>query len=936
MLSRLKHSLAITLLLIISSPFAYAQFSDGGIESGSLWYVNGTVVELVDSSWSVLVPALSISGSAVNSLGYFNNAGNFVSTSSQPLYVGTLNATSTSATSTFSGGLVLARSAGNVGIGTTTPISILDVVGTTPYITIQDPDTTVSAGQILGGLQFRQNDISGNAGATSSAIEAIVETGDSVSGLRFFTKNSATYAERFRISGPGRIGIGSTTPADILSVRGSDPVLSIANTDQTLSGEQALFSILGYTEDIDGAHMATVRMRGIAIDNLLGTGGMNGAGGEGTGIAFDTGTFSAGPTFTLSEKMRLDHNGNLGIGTTTPWNKLTLEGGNFFHRASTTPRVVKSLQDATNLNGLQDVQVVGNLAYVVGSSGDTFAIIDVSSSTNPVLLVSTSSAQYFDGALSLAVAGSYAYIGGDVDDMVTVVDVSNPANPIVTGTVTSAASLDNPADIAVSGRYAYVTARSDDMMTVLDISDPFNPRVTGSVSSGSLMDLVWGIGVQGKYVYTLSGYKSALTVIDVSQPETPIIVGSLIDTTSLNGALSLAVSGRYLYTVASTTDMFTIIDISNPLSPTLAGSIASTSFSGSAAGTNRSTGIAVAGNYAYVGSEPNDQITVVDISNPSRPYILGVVTSNSNFNGPTGAVASGRYVYFVTIGDQFTVVEGNGIDTPALYAGALGSDTLDVQTNASVGGRLNVAGSINVGIGGIYSNGGLYASVATTSGRAISGLFMGGNVALGTTTPNWDVQIANVNPSIVLTDTNASGNAQHWFLNNGNTASSLTIGTTTNTFSATTTHLTVSNAGNLGIATTGPAATLSVVGRASTTPFFIATSTPTSASTTLFMIDPAGDVHLGGGTPVVSACGTGGTLDGNSTDQAGTVTLGTGATGCTITFSVPKLTSPHCVVSTRAQSLVNAYTYTVTAQSLVIAQAASDGTVWDYICMLGH
>ncbi len=49
-----------------------------------------------------------------------------------------------------------------------------------------------------------------------------------------------------------------------------------------------------------------------------------------------------------------------------------------------------------------------------------------------------------------------------------------------------------------------------------------------------------------------------------------------------------------------------------------------------------------------------------------------------------------------------------------------------------------------------------------------------------------------------------------------------------------------------------------------------------------------------------------------------------------------KASKPHCVVSTQAQSLVNAYTYTETASALTIAQVGSGGTVWDYICMISN
>lgn len=153
------------------------------------------------------------------------------------------------------------------------------------------------------------------------------------------------------------------------------------------------------------------------------------------------------------------------------------------------------------------------------------------------------------------------------------------------------------------------------------------------------------------------------------------------------------------------------------------------------------------------------------------------------------------------------------------------------------------------------------------------------------------------------------------------------------------THTTPTNSATtsrLGLSTTTPSGSLAIGGTVAVIPFIISTTTPTLASSTLFMIDQSGDAHFGGGVPALSSCGTAPFLDANSTDQAGTVTFGASASACTITFSVSKKSSPHCLISTRAVSLVNAYTITQSASAFTITQAASGGTVWDYFCPLGH
>jgi hypothetical protein len=284
-------------------------------------------------------------------------------------------------------------------------------------------------------------------------------------------------------------------------------------------------------------------------------------------------------------------------------------------------------------------------------------------------------------------------------------------------------------------------------------------------------------------------------------------------------------------------------------------------------------------------------------------------------------------------------VMGNGAGTGGSNTG-VGSSALQAITS----GTSNVGVGAGAGIG--LTTGSSNTLVGTSAGTVVSsGTF---NLAIGPlsaqslTTGYGNVLIGydqNSGGATLATGFNDIGigynikfplNSTSNFLNLGNFLFANLPATTSAT------SLASSFNGKFGVGTTTPGATLDIGGFGGLNPFNISTTTATAASTTLFSIDQAGDVHYGGGTPTLSSCGTGPTLNSNSTDQSGKVTFGATASGCTITFSKTKASIPNCIVSTEAVSLVNAYTAVDTATSLTITQASSGGVTFDYFCPLGH
>lgn len=94
-----------------------------------------------------------------------------------------------------------------------------------------------------------------------------------------------------------------------------------------------------------------------------------------------------------------------------------------------------------------------------------------------------------------------------------------------------------------------------------------------------------------------------------------------------------------------------------------------------------------------------------------------------------------------------------------------------------------------------------------------------------------------------------------------------------------------------------------------------------------------GNSQLTGTTaPALTSCG-GGTPAISGNDYAGTVTVGTTATGCVVTFNTAYAVAPTCVVTSRTAPGTTTPAYTVSASAITLTQASGSSNLWDYICL---
>lgn len=292
----------------------------GGIRfsSGSLQYCNG-------SSWSTLGIAGggSIGASDID-LNGFKLYGN--STASGNL---TLESTS----HTTKGKIYLNPSGGNVAIGHTSPSGALDVKGDFyvrnssgnasitalgnggGLLTLRNSTTPSMNGVTLGSLNF-SSDSFAPAGITSYSTEIHNGTGRG-SDLQFFTTQNAgtTPSVKMKIDHNGNVGIGTPSPGYKLDVLG---YVNFSNS---------LYIAGGTAIDTNRRFFAasgTTTVPGYIFGNDTNSGMFSPTT---SNLAFSTNS---------SERLRIDSDGNVGIGTSTPDQKLVVFNGSSYGRYTTS------------------------------------------------------------------------------------------------------------------------------------------------------------------------------------------------------------------------------------------------------------------------------------------------------------------------------------------------------------------------------------------------------------------------------------------------------------------------------------------------------------------------------------------------------------------------------------------------------------------------
>ena len=309
-------------------------------------------------------------------------------------------ATSTTATSTFSGGFVAGNNAaftvnqaatanslyvagnGNVGVGMTNPASALDVSGSINA----SGNITVTAGS--GYLRFGSSggrsaifssgdgllELFNNAhtdfarldfGGTTSAFPAIKSINTSTGTQNALQIIGADGVSNANLLISGNVGIGTTSPGSLLDVSSASAgARSIQISDASQSATS--FDSLAWTSTA-GALFDYAKLS------------------ASYGSSFNSPSFKisvADGTRTLQDRFVIDKNGNVGIGSTTPGYKLSVAGSGYFDGGTITAANIIATSSLT-ISGLTTLTTASTSLFsaATGFFNNIFATSTTATST---------------------------------------------------------------------------------------------------------------------------------------------------------------------------------------------------------------------------------------------------------------------------------------------------------------------------------------------------------------------------------------------------------------------------------------------------------------------------------------------------------------------------------------------------------------------------
>ncbi len=279
----------------------------------------------------------------------------------------------------------------NVGIGTQAPLTSFHVYDGDARIdrgTNQNVERKLTLGGARNGgsnpyatIEFSNLDNNGSVvDYVGASIKSYNATTDDSGDLRFYTTSAdLTPSEKMIISPIGRVGIGNSSPSEKLHISGGNLLVDRGSEDANLAREITLIG----ARNSSSSPYATINFNNFDNDNgLVDYSGARISSHNGTGEdSGDLRFFTTPSSGSLTQRMKIDTDGNVGIGTTSPSARLNVSNGNLrVDRGSSNNNTTRILEIGGAQSGfINPYAQIDFLNFDQGDSGTDYTAASIRS-----------------------------------------------------------------------------------------------------------------------------------------------------------------------------------------------------------------------------------------------------------------------------------------------------------------------------------------------------------------------------------------------------------------------------------------------------------------------------------------------------------------------------------------------------------------------------
>lgn len=257
----------------------------------------------------------------------------------------------------------------------------------------------------------------------------------------------------------------------------------------------------------------------------------------------------------------------------------------------------------------------------------------------------------------------------------------------------------------LNGSILYVTDTTTKTLFAFDVKEQTGIVQTSATAVSEFpRDMV--VYRQRLYLLGTESPNGALRAYSLQDPGVPVLLDSLAIT---GGVSAMAIRGDTAYITNTVQDEIAVIDISQPENLTAGTSVT---------GITVPTAIFDIGGRLFVGSESGDVVRVFDTSTPSTPALLATVS----LTGETFAFAARGDVVYVAHdagATGVTALRVPGMRANGITVGQGSLFQLRVEGESDFGGNIRTDGSLYAR-GRVYSEGGFVGVASSTNGSVAS------------------------------------------------------------------------------------------------------------------------------------------------------------------------------------------------------------------------